>query len=366
MNIVWIYPQTAHCGIAMYGDNYVAALKKRATIEVVSPDDILRSDAQSLYAISIADIIHLQYETSFFVKGHRDNYPALLARIRRPIFVSLHEVYKSHPDVFPRENLHGNIVTLMVRRWLYDFRHPVQRFFARHCFAHFGASHLLVHGDHHKEILGRLGITQIPVIVLPHPVRISPVARVVKQITDGPISIASSGFITNHFNYDLLFTALKELRRPWRFIWIGGARRHEDKSIEQSIQSRIAVEGWDERFTITGWVDQEKRDTLLSEADLYLAFFTARSSSGSLCTAIGSGVPIVATDLPLMREINGVIPFLTIVPSDPMAVATAIERLAADPACRSRISDQSAQYARDHSFETMADRMLRIYNGETP
>jgi glycosyltransferase involved in cell wall biosynthesis len=164
------------------------------------------------------------------------------------------------------------------------------------------------------------------------------------------------------YNYDLLFAALERLVIPWTFTWIGGLRRPEDQPILDRVNAGISSRGWQDRFRVTGWVDDEERDRLLGECDVYCALFSARSSSESLATAMGAGCAVVATDLPLTRELaeDGV---LRCVAHDAALVAAEIGRLHRDDALRQSLTAACGRYAAGHTYQATATAMIDVYEG---
>jgi glycosyltransferase involved in cell wall biosynthesis len=72
-----------------------------------------------------------------------------------------------------------------------------------------------------------------------------------------------------------------------------------------------------------------------------------------------AGRPIVASDLPCMREILTDEANALLVDNDsPGAWASAIERLLADPSLAQRLSAAAAQEVRAHTWDARAVRML--------
>jgi glycosyltransferase involved in cell wall biosynthesis len=299
MKIAWIYPQRERCGIALYSRRYVDALEK--LVEVCSFDlSGLACECDNRIAeINCCDLVHIQYETSFFMKCKKDFYGALRKKITPPVVVSLHEVYRTFPDVVPREQLRGPPGSLFLKRMLYDYRHPAQTAFRRHVSRGFCADKILVHQEYHKAILEKARVPGDIISVLPHPVKIVPGAPGFLP-WDGkrPVHLTACGYINPHYNYNLLFSALRGLDVPWRFTWMGGVRRDEDQALLEHILQKVRSAGWQERFQITGWLPDEDLNKILRTRDVFCAFFKERSSSGTLATAIGACRPIVATELP--------------------------------------------------------------------
>jgi glycosyltransferase involved in cell wall biosynthesis len=363
VKIAWIFPQTERCGIALYSQSYLKHLDAKAAIERFDPHAFINDRKSFLSKINACDIVHIQYETSFFLNRNTDFYPRLCASIRRPIVVSLHEVYRQFPGVFPREDLTGDGMILRIKQFLYDRRHPVQTAWRKYLQTRFFGKQVIVHYEFQKEILCSLGIPKDKVLIVPHPVDTlsndPPLSS--RGPASGPAHLASLGFINPNFNYDLLFDSLKLIDLPWRFTWVGGIRRGEDQALLDKLRSEIQTRGWDDRFRITGWVDSRERDGLLASADAVCALFSARSSSGSLLTCLAAGRLVVATPLPLTRELlrEGV---LHLVPATPEGVAGGIRALISNTKLRETIHANVVRYQKETSYEKMSDRLFEIYS----
>lgn len=361
MNVAWICPREERCGIALYSRRYTEALRAHATVECLDPAGYPEDPALFAARVNRCDLAHIQYEPSFFAHSGRDFFTPLCRAIGIPIVVGLHEVYGSFPDAYPREAINGRGPVALLRRTIYDRRHPLQTAYRRHAARSFFAGRVLVHCGFQREILTHQGCRADVIGLLPHPVVVDAGATSVPGITpDGPLRIAASGFINPHFDYDLLFATLDQVAIPWTFTWIGGVRREEDAVLRQNIIERIAARGWNDRFTVTGWVSDAELSARLREADIVCAFFTARSSSGSLAAALGALRPVIATPIPLTEELarDGIVHLAA---ADPIRLATEIERLARDAELRSSLVSSVAAYRERYSYPAQARQLTGIY-----
>ena len=87
------------------------------------------------------------------------------------------------------------------------------------------------------------------------------------------------------------------------------------------------------------------------------------SGSASLVQALARGVPVLASDLPLNREINERVPdtLAFFASEDPVDCARQIERLLADRDRRERLGRQALQYAAAYSPANIARLHLDLY-----
>jgi glycosyltransferase involved in cell wall biosynthesis len=82
---------------------------------------------------------------------------------------------------------------------------------------------------------------------------------------------------------------------------------------------------------------------------------------------MAAGVPIVASDLPALREVlvdgeNA----LLVRPDDPAALADGIERLLADPALARRLADRARRDARAYTWEARAAQLIDFLLADGP
>jgi glycosyltransferase involved in cell wall biosynthesis len=97
----------------------------------------------------------------------------------------------------------------------------------------------------------------------------------------------------------------------------------------------------------------------LRDADLFVLPSRAEGIPKVLVEAMASGLPIVATRVGQVAQLlpdghRGQL----VEPDDPAALARAIRSLAADPGARLRLATEGLDFARDHTMEAQADRLL--------
>jgi glycosyltransferase involved in cell wall biosynthesis len=364
MKIAWIFPQKKMCGISFYSHAYVEALKPFVDVICIDPEDFINKKNDTTALLRQCRLAHIQYETSLFFFNQKDFYSELCPVIECPIFVTLHEVYKSFPGVFPRDSLQGFLPLLKIKQWLYDRRHPYVTALTKHTKASYYAKAILVHSGFQKDILNKKGIRPEMVSVFPLPVSALVQTPSSPWTGKGPISLVSTGFINDSFDYDLLMKTLTICNLPWNFTWIGGVRRPDDQRLFEGLQKEIARRNWSSRFVITGIVSKEKRDELLSKAHIYCAFFNYKSSSESLATAISSRTMILSTPLPLTREMTRRFPIMVIAPAKPKEMAAMIRRMATNTDLQKSLGKATADYCNAYGRERMAGRLASFYESE--
>jgi phosphatidylinositol alpha-mannosyltransferase len=80
--------------------------------------------------------------------------------------------------------------------------------------------------------------------------------------------------------------------------------------------------------------------------------------------AMASGLPVVATSVPGLRETVGDDGILAA--PDPAALAAAVDALAADPALWSALSRRGSERSREFSWATRVDGLRALYEGLVP
>jgi hypothetical protein len=366
MKIAWIFPAREKCGIAVYSRGYAEALRELATIETLDPSGYSGDPRAFASRANACDVVHIQYEPSFFMHNRSDFYGSLCRSLRRPLFVTMHEVYSSPPGVFPRESVRGRGLIRKIRLAMYDRRHPGQKAHRIHARNSFFARKVLVHHEYHKSILMGQGVHPGCLMFLPYPVKIPSVAPVpFRSAPSKPALLAGIGFINPNYDYELLFAALKRLDLPWTFTWIGGIRSEEHAAVERKIRQAIRENGWENRFTITGWVDDIVQDKLIGSSDCVCALFSARSSSGSIAAALGSCKPVVATPLPLTEELAAPYGVVHLTQATAEAVAAGIRAVLTDDQVRSRLQKNVDQYRQECRYEVLAKKLMNLYKEYT-
>jgi glycosyltransferase involved in cell wall biosynthesis len=361
MRVGWVAPLHAKCGIAFYAGKYAHALSGHVELVECDPEDFGHDRKGFSARLSGCDCVHIQYETSLFCRGRSDLYPGLCREIHAKKIVTLHEIYRQAPGVFPRENLTGTGPVRVLKEFLWDIRHPHWAWFARHMHASFFADAIVVHSQFQKHILMEKGIDKEKIAVIPMPVqpRRQIITKAVRET--GEIILGATGFINPLYDYDLLVKVLEKMKGGWRFNWVGGLRRNEDVNILRDLEREIDRRGWKQRFTITGWVSDDERDRLLDEMHIFCAFFKDRSSSESLADAIAAAKIIVATRMPLSEELVVQGPVLALAPKSPQETAELIEGLLSDGQRRRSMEQASSAYAKTYSYDECAKTLAALY-----
>jgi phosphatidylinositol alpha-mannosyltransferase len=113
-----------------------------------------------------------------------------------------------------------------------------------------------------------------------------------------------------------------------------------------------------ERFVIAGYLAEEQVPVVMAASDLLLAPFHEVSGSASLALGQAYGRPILASDLPALRD-SGAALFPV---GDAAALAREAARLLAQPEERARLATASREVATRHSYRALAERTAAVYH----
>ena len=80
-----------------------------------------------------------------------------------------------------------------------------------------------------------------------------------------------------------------------------------------------------------------------------------------LIEAMQRGIPIAASDLPVIREIAGNASFL-FDPRDPAAIANALTQIASDPLRRSQLVERGRQRLREYDDDREAAKLSLVFS----
>lgn len=136
-----------------------------------------------------------------------------------------------------------------------------------------------------------------------------------------------------------------------------------DGELKADLARQMENLGVADKVRFLGEVNGDEIALLLRAADVF-AFSSRWETFGlALIEAAASGLPLVATNLPVSREVLGVedddsLSFVT--PMDADGFAAALQRLRSDPALRETMAERSRTRARDFSIDRHATLLLEL------
>jgi glycosyltransferase involved in cell wall biosynthesis len=211
-----------------------------------------------------------------------------------------------------------------------------------------GRSHLLGNGTD----LGRFDPAQVP------PERVAALRREL-GLPDDALVVGAVGRLVAEKGYRELFAAARAVRQAdprVRFVAVGAPDLEKADAIGQEELARAADD-----VLVTGWRD-DVRD-LLAVMDVFVLASWREGMPRSAIEAAAMGKALVLTDIRGCREVaRHDREALLVPPRDPGALATAISRLAADPALRDRLGAAARRRALERFSEAqVAERVVEQY-----
>jgi glycosyltransferase involved in cell wall biosynthesis len=122
----------------------------------------------------------------------------------------------------------------------------------------------------------------------------------------GKIVLTILGFVFSGKGHQLLIGALPDLPLDVEVVFAGNAE--VDKEFVKSIKQTTDEKGLSNRLRFTGYLSEQDLESYLLATDLAICAFKEFSASGSISTWISVGCPILASDLPQIKEYNAIEP----------------------------------------------------------
>jgi D-inositol-3-phosphate glycosyltransferase len=220
----------------------------------------------------------------------------------------------------------------------------------------------LTHSGEVTTALVSLGVPKAAVETLPMPVpepEPMPPAEVAKAALEleGRRVLTIFGFLARRKGYDLALAALARLPEDVVLLAAGGVHGADTTAPEYKLRALAERFGVAKRFRITGYLAPEQVPVIFAATDLMLAPFHEVSGSASLALGQAYGRPILASDLPPLRD-SGAALFPA---GDASALSGAVARLLERPEERERLAAASRAVAAHRSYAALAERTVEIY-----
>jgi len=155
-----------------------------------------------------------------------------------------------------------------------------------------------------------------------------------------------------------VFSRLLNERKDLKLIVAGGSHPNFQDYLERFKKNAPP------NVEFIGYVDEHRVAELFQGAlVVVLPYLTATGTSGVFHLACGFGKPVVASDLPELRELvhEGASAIL-VPPNDAEAFASAILRLWDEPSLAEEMSKQNLSFASSESWSSVASSFERIYS----
>jgi D-inositol-3-phosphate glycosyltransferase len=144
---------------------------------------------------------------------------------------------------------------------------------------------------------------------------------------------------------------------------IGGDPNTTENEEMERLKAIRAELGITDLVTFLGAHDQDKLHHYYSAAEMVIMPSHYESFGMVALEAMACGTPVIASEVGGLAYLvrDGVTGF-HVPDRDPVALASAIARLAQDSALRERLGRQAHQYAQQYSWECIADRIQALYS----
>ena len=369
VRVLWITPEVQG-GIASYSRMLWPAVAESARAEghfellsnlQTAPG--ARADAISVARDLQPDLVHVQHEYGLFggTNPFLDGLPRWMRRLRQAVVPGARIIATAHsvlPDGHRFETrgqgwrgplnrvANATLLPWLGRRW------------REGTWGQFDG--VIVHSAMQATCLQGGGLPAIAAI--PHVVPEIP-SQTGGRLPNPVQRITVFGYFCPEKGQDVVIEALRHVKTPVLLRLAGGVGHPMNNAYYERCRQRIAECGLRDLVEVTGFVPEEDVTRLFRESDLVVAPFRSTSGSGSLVQALARGAAVLASDLPLNREINeGVADTLAYFASeDPFDCARQIESLLANADRRHRLGRQALQYAANHSPAVIARQHLDFY-----
>ena len=349
MKVTFATTWDSKCGIAVYSRSLTSELKKNADLEIVSLDSPI-SPAKLAARLNRGEIAHVQHQYPFFggMAFHKNTFRRMTSRVKAPLVVTIHELDLGDSD---------SRLSRTYKWW-----------FNQYLFDNVEIDRIIVHSTEYRELLEDLGVEPDEIRVIPDGVpsvtwpSISSEEAKSKFGLDGCRVISIFGFTVRRKGYEIALDALRHLPEDVVLVIAGGQHSDDNTSYLSDLKERINASGLSKRVMITGYLSDSDVSTVMAATDIIVAPFTSVSNSASILRSMAYGKPVVASDLPFMREINDRQPCLSLFkPSDPVDMAEKVVELLSKESWLQAASDAVKSYAEVWSVERAAEETLNVY-----
>jgi glycosyltransferase involved in cell wall biosynthesis len=301
-------------GVRRYGRIVAEAARHDPDLAVIESDagerdaplGALRSAARRLRG---TDVVHLQWKLADWGPrtGGLPRTEVVRLSLGAPMVVTLH-------DVFERQGLR--------ERWLEPGALGLRRLGMT-------AARLVVHSEEERRRLDGL-VPAASVDVVPHFVEQRPslpdraAAREALGLADRRV-ITLLGYMTKRRGHRLVLDALAGLPDDVTCLFVGSVIEGRDH-IATGLREHAEGIGVSDRVRFMGYVPDADLEVVLAATDVALCPFREMSASGALSTWISAGRPVVASDLPAIRELDALVPgaIVRFAPYEPEPLRAAI------------------------------------------
>lgn len=230
------------------------------------------------------------------------------------------------------------------------------------------ADNTIVHTGQQREMLLERGVPSDRITVIPHgiaPSSILPMeaAEVVRRLSlEGRRLLTVIGFISPRKGYELVLEVLPELPDDVTLVIAGGCRTKSDEEYSKVLHEVVERSGLSRRVVITGYLDLDDLHGVVKASSAVLAPFNAVAGSGTISIALASGIPVIASNLPPLAELNeSARAMLLFTAGDARDFLLKIQQILLNNQLSGEMSDSALRYAVQNSMHSVAGRTYELY-----
>ena len=197
-------------------------------------------------------------------------------------------------------------------------------------------------------------------------VRVQPLANLPKRPLAQPARLLCVGAVIPRKGHDTLYETVASLGKkglPVTVTMAGAADSDWQKHLDQ-LADRLGISS---QISYLGWLPEQRVEQLYNESDLFVLPTRSEGFPRVVYEAMGRGLPVVTTSIPNIAEvIEDQRQALLVPPDDPVALATAIERLLQDERLRARLTATAWRWVREQFSETAAEQFVSLVKAHGP
>jgi glycosyltransferase involved in cell wall biosynthesis len=296
LRLGYLHVGRARSGVRRYGRILAKAARDIADLAVAESDagerDVpIRALRTAALRLRGNDVVHVQWKLADWGPrtGGLPRMEVVRLSLDAPTVVTLHDVFEPHG---------------LRERWLEPGTLGLRRLGRV-------AARLVVHSQEERRRLDGL-VPDDRVVVIPHfveertglPDRTE--ARAALGLADRRV-ITLLGYMTKRRGHRLTLDALAGLPDDVVCLFVGSVIEGRDH-IAAGLREHAVSLGVAERVRFLGYVPDADLEGILAATDVAVCPFREMAASGALATWISAGRPIVASDLPAIRELDPISP----------------------------------------------------------
>lgn len=316
---------------------------------------------ETLQRLNAADLIHLQHDYPFFggVAPRASSLPLYLSRLKRPRVVTAHTVSSAAELLgLPAEERLRQRLAKQLLSASPSYRRSVERM------PFDGAAAVIVHSTEARErmLARRLPPDRVRVVSpgVPTAQEAIPAAQIeglrARLGLEGFRVVGLFGCAPPEPGFETALDALRRLPPAVRALVVNAP------SSGGSLGALVREQGLEGRVTLVLEEGEGESGPLMAVSDVVLVPHTSEADSHAARAALGWGRPVLASDLPLFRQIHAECEAVELFPiGDAAALTERLGFLLASASARKRLSERAREYAARRTWSAAAEETLVIY-----